>query len=148
MSSPLPPREEGGTVKRRKFLKRSTKPIARSRIRPKKRDAAQREKDAAKFAREYESVERVEWIKTLPSIASGCGPCENAHVRNGGTGRKADACWIVPLTKHEHRVELHRTLGRVAFERKYGVDLDVEAGKIDWRWRQRCARLVSQNASK
>ena len=64
--------------------------------------------------------------------ASGAGPCVNAHVKTGGTGRKADARWIVPLTAAEHD-ELHR-IGQRSFEAKHGIDLAFQAAIIDARW--------------
>ena len=52
-----------------------------------------RKRKASEFARCYGSKARVEWVKQQPSVVSGARPCVNAHVRNGGAGRKADACW-------------------------------------------------------
>lgn len=88
----------------------------------------------SEFARCYGSRARVAWIKHLPSVVSLGRPCVNAHVRNGGAGRKADARYIVPLTDAEHR-ELH-AIGRASFERKYGVELDRWACLIDARWQR------------
>lgn len=84
------------------------------------------------WERSYGSVERVEWMRSRPSIVSGKKPCVNAHVRTGGMGRKADACWIVPLTYEEHE-ELHR-IGRWAFQAKYTIDLDVAARMVELHW--------------
>ena len=87
---------------------------------------------AASFARAYGSPERVSWIQRQPCVLCGHTPSENAHVRTGGTGRKADARWIVPLCHvcHEH---LHR-VGIRTFEEGYGIILDHEAAIIDARW--------------
>jgi aminoglycoside phosphotransferase family enzyme len=64
-----------------------------------------RKRKAREFARTYESVERVEFVKALPSVWDGAGPCVNAHVGRKGAGarRKADADQIVPLTDWQHR---------------------------------------------
>ena len=47
----------------------------------------------------------MEWIRSLPSVASGRGPCEAAHTATGGTSRKAGWETIVPLTMVEHMCE-------------------------------------------
>jgi hypothetical protein len=80
---------------KRSPMKPRTKPMPRSRLRPKKRSAES-------FARIYGSQERVRWVKSLPCV--GCGaipseerPTENAHTVTGGKGRKADAATIAPL---------------------------------------------------
>ncbi len=94
------------------------------------------------WSRVYGSQIRVRWISDQPSIVSGRGPCENVHVRNGGKGRKADACWIVPLTFEEHW-ELHQH-GQKTFEKKYGIDLMEEAEKTERKWQEEIefAKLV------
>lgn len=84
------------------------------------------------FARAYGSLDRVEWVRSLPSVASGKRPCVNAHVRTGGMGRKADARWIVPLTWEEHE-RLHRR-GPAWFETTYGIDLDAKAAETEVAW--------------
>jgi hypothetical protein len=80
--------------KPRKPIPRYTE-IKRSRLRPKKRSAAD-------FARIYGSQERVRWVKSLPCCGCGRLPTddaqtENAHTVSGGKGRKADAATIAPL---------------------------------------------------
>jgi hypothetical protein len=81
----------------------------------------------SEWQRCYGSKERVAWVKSRPSVASGKGPCVNAHTRSDGAGRKADACWIVPLTDAEHR-ELHR-IGVASFEARYGINLEFMAAQ-------------------
>lgn len=83
----------------------------------------------------YGTPARVGWVQSQPSVVSGKGPCENVHVKTGGTGRKADACWIVPLTHAEHR-ELHRR-GQLTFEAKYGIDLAACAITTEAAWQER-----------
>jgi hypothetical protein len=89
---------------------------------------------ADEFERVYGSLDRIEWVKGLPSVASGLYGCENAHVGGGGMAYKAAARFIVPLTWHEHRVELHQTLGRKSFEAKYQIDLLEKAAEIEAAW--------------
>lgn len=85
------------------------------------------------WVRAYGSPERVAFVAGLPSVVSGHGPCENVHVRSGGTSRKADACWIVPMTKAEHH-ELHQ-LGARTFAKHYDLDLLALAEETDRAWR-------------
>ena len=113
-------------------LPRPSRPMKKTgRIKPRKRSASE-------YARIYGSKERVEWVKSSPSVASGLRPCVNAHTVNGGTGRKADACWIVPLTDAEHR-ELHR-IGKESFNAQYGVDLDTCAMRTEKLWQSHTQR--------
>lgn len=92
----------GCRVIRSRPLRRSGAIPRKGRIKPKKRSAAE-------YRRIYGSRERVEFVKSLPCawcVARGrvrmCGPSENAHVENGGMGRKADHTKIVPLGRHHH----------------------------------------------
>lgn len=92
----------------------------------------------SEWARAYGSKARVEWIKAQPSVASGLGPCVNAHVKNGGAGRKADAKWIVPLTDQEHK-ELHR-VGIDTFEKEHWLELEYFAQKTEADWQAHSQR--------
>lgn len=95
------------------------------------------DRHAAEWARAYGSDARVEWVKRQPCLVPGCqrGPCDNAHVGNGGIGRKEDADRIVPLCGFHHR-ELHDT-GRHVFERVHELDLLHSALLLEERWRAR-----------
>ena len=84
------------------------------------------------WLRAYGSEERVEWIKAQPCAIGFAAPSENAHVRTGGMGRKADAKWIVPLCRRCHR-SLHVT-GKKAFEQTHAIDLDQAARRTHCRW--------------
>lgn len=117
---PKPPKRE----------KTARTPIARG-TRPKARNGSRRSRE---WLRAYGSLARVAWVKGLPSVASGDGPCVNAHTRSGGAGRKADAAYIVPLTNAEHQ-ELHAG-GIGAFERKYRLNLDLRARGIAMQWQK------------
>lgn len=56
------------------------------------------------FDRVYGGKERLEWVRSQPCcVCARNDGCENHHVRSGGTGRKADARWIVPLCAWCHR---------------------------------------------
>lgn len=84
------------------------------------------------FMRAYGGLERVEWVKRQRSVTGALGPCVNAHVISGGTSRKADAEYIVPLTWAEHEW-LHKH-GRDAFNVRHGLDLLDEAAETERRW--------------
>lgn len=89
---------------------------------------------ARNWLRAYGGVSRVAWVQNLPSVATGKFPCVNAHVKNGGLARKADYRWIIPLTYEEHQA-LHLA-GRRAFEDHYGINLEVEAQRIQRLWEE------------
>lgn len=89
---------------------------------------------AREFARAYGGEARVAFIRAMPCLTCGGHPCENAHVKSGGAGRKADARWVVPLC-HGCHAQLHTT-GQQTFEAKYGIDLMHWAQVIDARWEQ------------
>lgn len=92
------------------------------------------------WARAYHSVERVNWTNAQPSVASGKGPCVNAHVDPdeglpSGVSRKGDYKWIVPLTVEEHRDQLHQW-GQDTFQRHYGIYLPGKAREHEAKWRR------------
>jgi len=91
----------------------------------------------ADWARVFGSKERVEWVKQLNCVACGTTPCENAHVRNGGTGRKADARWIVPACARCHRlgsISMHN--GIKTFQAHWKIDLTEKAAQTEERWQR------------
>ena len=87
------------------------------------------------FARVYGSKERVRWVKNLPCIFCGAqtGMCQNAHIRNGGLSRKADACFIVPACFTCHR-RMDSGIGKRAIAAEYELDLEAEAIRIEAEW--------------
>lgn len=121
---------------------RSTKPIARKPIKKRKRSAAdQREK----FAREYGSEERRQFVADQPCVACGWHGhegCENAHTKGDGGSRKGHYTTIVPLCPpHTRRRGLisgcHRALhnqGIATFQALWCVDLAAEAARIHSLW--------------
>ena len=98
--------------------------------RKKKSDA----KRALEFLRCFGGDRRVSWVRSLRCSVCDKTPCENAHVRGGGTSRRAGACWIVPLCK-THHTEIHQH-GANTFEIKYRVSLDVRAALTETLWRE------------
>ena len=89
---------------------------------------------AAAFQRAYGGKERVEWVKSLGCVICGGSPCDAAHVKSGGMGRKADARWTVPLCRTHHD-EVHQR-GQRSFEARHDVYLDFAAEICDARWEQ------------
>ena len=124
-------------MKRKQPLKRY-KAIPRKKATRKKRTPAQRlaeqDKHDEEFARTFGSEERVAWVRATPCPVRGCGavPSENHHAKGGGTARRADAHWIVPLC-HTHHAELHQH-GANTFEVTHRIDLDTLAGITEIRW--------------
>lgn len=102
------------------------------RIKPKRRTSRE-------FVRIYGSRERVRFVSGLPCVVPYCtcpDPRQNAHIVNGGIGRKADADKIVPLCPPHHR-ELHDR-GPSWFASRYDVvpemlDHAAEATEVAWR---------------
>jgi hypothetical protein len=91
-------------------------------------------KAAEKFDREYGGDERMTWLKGQPCAVSGQrGDIVAAHVKTGGTGRKADAKWTIPLLRTLHD-ELHQH-GVKTFEAKYRVNLLALAALTEAHWR-------------
>lgn len=114
-------------MKRSAPIRRSSKPIKRSRVRP--RNAKRR---TSEWARAYGSKARVQWVKSQPCILCGERPSENAHIRTGGMGRKADACLIVPLCRTHHE-GFHR-FGKAKMELAYDVSFAHAALQTETGW--------------
>jgi hypothetical protein len=113
------------------MMKRSS-PLAR------RAPITRRRRKASETKRIYGGAERIAWIKAQPCVITGRSPCEAAHVKTGGTGRKADACWTVPMIPEKHR-ELH-SIGIATFEAKYNVDLELAAIATEQQWLAHLAR--------
>lgn len=102
-------------------LRRKTKLTAKTKPKAKKRTASD-------FARVYGSKARVAWIAAQPCLGclSTATPCENAHIKSGGVGRKADYTQIVPLCAKCHRLQHQKgwaALGYNAARLKYAAFL-------------------------
>lgn len=103
------------------------KPIARS---PMKRG---RKRSASERGRIYGTAERLDWLHSLPCCVTGVrGDIEAAHVVTGGTGRKADAKWLVPMARELHR-QLHQH-GVRTFQKRWGVNLKALAIETERAW--------------
>lgn len=113
------------------MLRRRTPLKARA---PMKRRTGNTARKRAAFERTYGGDARVEWVKARECLVCGASPCENVHVKSGGKGRKADACWIVALCPAHHH-ELHQH-GANTFEVKYRIDLQVQAMLTDIIWQR------------
>ena len=90
------------------------------------------------WKRVYESEERVRWVTRQRCVFCEDGPCENAHITNGGFGRKADARYIIPAC-HRCHGELDRGMGKRAMERKYMVSLRELARLTNDHWEKTLA---------
>lgn len=120
-----------------------TKPMKRSRIKPKGRKPSE-------FARIYGSRARVAWIKAQPCLYCRLlspffgrpGTSENAHTVSGGKGRKADADTIVPLcpTHHKRYDEYKHPFERDAEVRQVIKNF---AAVYEARWQQVAQRRAS-----
>ncbi len=84
--------------------------------------------------RRNQNPEFRKWIRSLPSVVSGRGPCEVVHVRSRGAGG-GDEGNIVPLTQHEHIYQLHQW-GQKTFEARWCVDLGAVALELWERWQR------------
>lgn len=104
-------------------------PMKRAKTPLKPRNPARR---AHNHARAYGPEDRIQWVKAQPCLVCGTVPSENAHVRSGGMGRKADAKHIVPLC-HTHHAALHQ-VGQKSFEATHRLLLDVWAAIVQDRW--------------
>jgi hypothetical protein len=100
-------------VKKSGFKPRTSE-LSRSPMRRRPRTA---EEKREKFAHEYGSKERREWISLHGCLACGRTPCDNAHTANGGKSKKGHFTTIVPLCAKCH-AESH-TIGVQSFEAKY-----------------------------
>lgn len=134
----------GYLAKRRKALARVSAIQRSEKATARKAAPRGKKRKPSEFARIYHSVTFVEWIKTQPSVASGRGPCEAAHVvkGDGGMGRKSGWESCAPLTHHEHVAELHQW-GPQTFEAHYGISLEDAAARTRADWLAHLAEQVA-----
>ncbi len=105
-----------------------------------------RKRSRAEFDRIYGSPERAAWVKGSPCIVPGClaSPCDNAHVINGGAGKKADAKYVAPICHpHHNECDNARNGGKQTFQKKYGVNLLECAARTEAAWQALCAASPS-----
>lgn len=95
------------------------------------------DQESTKVQRRQKDEGHLAFIRSLPSIVSGCGPCEAAHIRAGnpmyrkkrtGKGQRPDDAWSVPLTPDEHR-DQHQ-VNETEWWNRQGVDPFVVAFKL------------------
>lgn len=119
-------------------MKRSPLPRPTKRIR-----ARNPKRQRQEFARAYGSEARVEWVKSQPcAVCRVGGYTENAHCppksHAGGTGRKADSRFIVPLCGDRIGTigchGMYDRLGRSVLVAAYNVDFDALAADTERRW--------------
>lgn len=70
----------------------------------------------------YGDANRRAWMRYQPCIFCRRRPCVSAHIRNGGTGRKADASETVPMCSecHDRYDGRKKAAGRRTFLREIG----------------------------
>lgn len=96
------------------------------------------ERRAKRFERHYGSPERVAWVRDLPCLVFGCSrrPSQNAHVRSKAAGGGPEN--IVPLCHFHHQEQ--GQIGIETFARKYKLDLNAWAERVEEEWQERLAR--------
>jgi hypothetical protein len=88
---------------------------------------ANRARRKVRFAEQFDSPAFLEFVKALPCVVCGEGPCDAAHVRSRGAGGKA--CDVTSLCFDCHR--LQHELGVVTFGNLYGIKLK-DAATATW----------------
>lgn len=125
---------------KRTQLKRTAMKPRRSRLA--RTTMVRRPRTMAETVRAHGDVERREWMKRQPCVICGRVPSDAAHVKTGGTGRKADAQLTAPLCSdtacerghHSEYDGRKHAGGKRTFEAKYGVDMLDEARKCQARY--------------
>jgi hypothetical protein len=104
----------------------------------KKRNPERQKKEKA---RSYGSLARVNWVKRHPCCVPGCENqnVENAHIKSGGMGRKADYHWIVPLCFEHHRGgddSIHELGSAELFDKVHDISLEYIAARLEREWQE------------
>lgn len=89
---------------------------------------------AKEFDRCYHSGDRVRFIRGLPCVVCYRQPSENAHIKNGGMGRKSAYTNIVPLCAFHHGQFDAWPAPLEDFEGHYMVDLTALAADTERLW--------------
>jgi hypothetical protein len=150
LAFPKPRKRKPRPLQHNSTIAAPTQPIARSstparsaRIKPKPRPPAETE-------RAHGPVEYREWMKSQRCIVRGCRaqPCDSAHIRSGGTSRKADWTETVPLCStrprdgyrgHHEQYDARKK----SFPLEHDLDMAAEAAANQRRWRTVAARRLS-----
>lgn len=87
----------------------------------------------------YGDAERRAWMTRQPCAFCGGHPCMSAHIRGGGTSRKADATETLPMcrTCHDEYDGRSKPWGRVTFLANRGLTFDDVlrmAAEAEDRW--------------
>ncbi len=101
--------------KRRAPLRSSGPPERRTRVK-----SVNRKRKAANTKRAYGPASRRAWVKTQPCANCDYGPSPwveiaNAHIKNGGMSRKADARFNIPLCETVEGLGCHQVQHRVGW---------------------------------
>lgn len=91
--------------------------------------------------RSYGTLARVLWVKSQPCCVPGCENTnvENAHIKGGGAGRKADYHWIVPLCFDHHTGgddSIHGLGSAELFDKTHDICLEYVAARLEREWRE------------
>lgn len=98
------------------------------------------EKQAEEFARCFHSLERVEFVRSLPCAATGRhGSIDNAHIKGSGVGRRAHYTSIIPLSRALHR-KVHRWGWSSVPELSAEEVREYVAALTEQRWQAELAR--------
>lgn len=91
-----------------------------------------REKRDLRFARQYHSKERTDWVSEQRCCTCGAPPpSQNSHIVHG---KRAGESWLyIGPQCVECHLDYHR-LGRETFERTYGCNLEALAEETQRRW--------------
>lgn len=100
-----------------------------------RRIGSNRERKAKEWVRSYGSEERVGAVKATPCEVESCNRLsENAHLKTGGTGRKADADTVANLCSEHHRTHprsLHNLGSVELFDAEWDTDLWAASERIE-----------------
>lgn len=113
----------------------SGSPPRRPRAVTKEAKRRKRQRRDREWLRAYGSIERVKAVKAMQCLVPGCTTrAVNAHTKNGGMGRKADAKWITRICKAHHtdgNDSMHWLGSAEAFNRHHNVDVFEGAAEIE-----------------
>ncbi len=96
----------------------------------------------AKEVSDLRAPDHIAWIHKLPSVISGQMGCEAAHINfadrrfgkpERGKSKKADDCWVLPLTVLEHRDgpdAQHKTGKEREWWERQGIDATTLAMRL------------------
>lgn len=123
---------DAATLKRKQRGILSARKAGATRRKRKARKPRTAQKEAAKFAREFHSDERVEFVRWLACVGCGGSPCDNHHVEGDGVSRKAGYEKIIPLCRPCHRA--WHSMGRHTWEAMHKRDSAAAAAETQAGW--------------